>query len=96
MSGFEADLAAIGVTARVLGSAGESLTAAVDGLSGGGELGSDRLDAAVAALLADTRAELTGVLRAVTADAELVEAVRDGYASTEADAAARFGEPGPW
>ena len=45
MSGFEADLAAIGVTAGVLGSAAESVSAAVDRLDGCSGLGPGRLDA---------------------------------------------------
>ncbi|OLF15692.1 hypothetical protein [Actinophytocola xanthii] len=96
MSGFEAELAALGVTAGVLGSAAESLSAAVDGLSGCAELGPGRLDEVAGALVADTRAELAGVFRAVAADAELVRSVRDGYAEVDENAGARFRELGPW
>lgn len=87
MSGFEADLAAIGVTAGVLGSAAESVGAAVHKLEGCAGLGPGRLDAVTGTLIADTRAELSGVLRALTADAEVVESIRGGYASLDEDAA---------
>ena len=96
MSGFEADLAGIGVTASVLTAAAESLTAAVDGLAGCGELGPGRLDQVAGALLADTREELAGVLRAVAGDAELVESIRAGYAALDEDASARFRGVDQW
>lgn len=87
MSGFEADLAAIGVTADILGSAAESVTAAVDRLHGCSGLGTGRLDAVAGALIADIRAELAGVLRAVADDAALVESLRGGYTALDEDAA---------
>jgi hypothetical protein len=87
VSGFEADLAAIGVTADVLGAAAESVGAAVHKLEGCAGLGPGRLDAVTGTLIADTRAELSGVLRALTGDAELVESIRGGYDSLDADAA---------
>jgi len=87
LSGFEADLAAIGVTASVLGSAAESVEAAAARLEGCSGLGPGRLDAVAGSLIADTRAELSAVLRAVTDDAALVESIRGGYASLDDDAA---------
>lgn len=87
MSGFEADLAAIGVTAGVLGSAAEEVSAAVDRLEGCSGLGPGRLDAVAGALIADTRAELADVLRAVRDDAAHVESIRGGYASLDEDTA---------
>lgn len=96
MSGFEADLAGIGVTASVLAAAAESLSTAVDGLSGCGELGPGRLDRAAGALLAATREELAGVLRAVTDDAALVESIHAGYAAADEDASAVFRRVDPW
>lgn len=94
MSGFEADLAAIGVTARVLGSAADSVATAVDRLDGCAGLGPGRLDGVVGALITDAREELSGVLRAVTADAALVESVRAGYADLDSDAAERLRRAG--
>jgi len=94
VSGFEADLAAIGVTAGVLGTAAESVAAAVERLEGCAGLGPGRLDAVAGGLIADTRAELSGVLRAVTGDAELVESIRGGYASLDEDAAATLRRAG--
>jgi hypothetical protein len=87
VSGFEADLAAIGVTARTLGSAAESVSTAAARLRGCAGLGPGRLDEVAGALVADTRRELTGVLRAVTDDAALVESIRHGYADLDSDAA---------
>lgn len=83
MSGFEADLAAIGATARVLAAAAESVSGALDELDGCAGLGPGRLDGAVGGLLADTRQELTAVLRAVTDDAALVESIGRGYAELD-------------
>ncbi|MPZ81068.1 MAG: hypothetical protein GEV28_12020 [Actinophytocola sp.] len=83
MSGFEADLAAIGVTARVLGAAAESVSGAVDKLDGCAGLGPGRLDAVVGELIAGTREELTAVLRAVGDDAALVESIGGGYAALD-------------
>ena len=94
MSGFEADLAAIGVTAGVLGSAAESVGTAVDRLEGCSGLGPGRLDGVVGTLLADTRRELSGVLRAVDDDAALVETIRGGYANLDEDAAERLRRAG--
>lgn len=87
MTGFEADLAAIGVTADVLGSAAESVAAAVAELEGCAGLGPGRLDTVAGALIADTRQELAGVLRAVTDDAALVESLRAGYTALDDEAA---------
>ena len=87
MSGFEADLAAIGITARTLGSAAESVSTAADSLDGRAGLGPGRLDEVAGVLIADTRRELTGVLRAITEDAALVESIRDGYDTVDSDAA---------
>lgn len=86
MSGFEADLAAIGVTADVLGSAAESVATAVARLDGCSGLGPGRLDTVAGALISDARRELSGVLRAVTDDAALVESARAGYAALDEDA----------
>jgi hypothetical protein len=94
VSGFEADLAAIGVTAGVLGSAAESVAAAADRLDGCAGLGPGRLDGVVGALIDDTRRELTGVLHAVTDDAALVESIRGGYATLDEDAADRLRRAG--
>jgi hypothetical protein len=94
VSGFEADLAAIGVTAGVLGSAAESVAAAVDHLDGCAGLGPGRLDGVVGALVDDTRRELSGVLHAVTDDAALVESIRGGYATLDEDAADRLRRAG--
>jgi 3-oxoacyl-ACP reductase-like protein len=94
VSGFEADLAAIGVTAGVLGSAAESVSTAADRLDGSAGLGPGRLDEVVGALIAGTRDELSGVLRAVTDDAALVESIRGGYASLDDDAAATLRRAG--
>lgn len=96
MSGFEADLAGIGVTASVLAGAAESLSSAVDALTGCGELGPGRLDEVTGALIAGTREELAGVLRAVTDDAGMVESVHAGYAEADADASAVFRRTDPW
>ncbi len=87
MSGFEADLAAIGVAARSLAAAAESVAAATDRLEGCAQLGPGRLDAVAGELIDRTRGELSGVLRAVTGDAALAESVRDEYAALDADAA---------
>jgi 3-oxoacyl-ACP reductase-like protein len=94
VSGFEADLAAIGVTAGVLGSAVESVSTAVDRLDGCAGVGPGRLDGVVGALITGTRDELSGVLRAVTDDAALVESIRGGYASLDEDAAATLRRAG--
>jgi hypothetical protein len=94
VSGFEADLAAIGTTAGVLGSAAESVAAAVDRLDGAAGLGPGRLDTVASALIADTRAELSGVLRAVQDDAALVDSIRSGYAALDEDAAAALRRAG--
>ncbi|HEV7648303.1 MAG TPA: hypothetical protein VGP26_09085 [Actinophytocola sp.] len=94
MSGFEADLAAIGITAGVLGSAAESVAAAVDRLDGATGLGPGRLDAVTGTLIADTRAELSGLLRAVKDDAALVESIRGGYAALDEDVAASLRRAG--
>ncbi|HEY0447740.1 hypothetical protein [Actinophytocola sp.] len=83
MSGFEADPAAIGVTARVLGAAAESVSGAVGELHGCADLGPGRLDGAVGALIAGTRQELTAVLRAVADDAALVESIGGRYAALD-------------
>jgi hypothetical protein len=87
LSGFEADLVAIGDTASALATAAESVAAAVDRLEGCSGLGPGRLDAVTGTLIADTRAELSEVRRAVAGDAELVAAVRGGYATLDEDAA---------
>jgi hypothetical protein len=94
LSGFEADLAAIGVTASVLGSAAESVETAAERLGGCSGLGPGRLDAVTGALIDDTRAELTSVLRAVKDDAALVESIRGGYESLDDDAAASLRRAG--
>lgn len=94
MSGFEADLAAIGITADVLGSAAESVAAAVDRLDGCSGLGPGRLDAVTGTLIADTRAELSGVLAAVQDDAALVDSIRGGYAALDDDVAAALRRAG--
>lgn len=94
MSGFEADLAAIGVTADALGAVAESVAASVAGLDGCAGLGPGRLDAVAGELIADTRAELSGVLHAVRGDAELVQSMRGGYASLDEDAAATLRRAG--
>lgn len=96
MSGFEADLAGMAVTASVLAGAADSLTIAVDGLTGAGRLGPGRLDAVTGALIAGTRAELAGVLRAVTDDAALVESVHAGYAAADEDASGVFRRIDQW
>lgn len=96
MSGFEADLAGMGVTASVLAAATESLSTAVDGLTGCGELGPGRLDQVAGALITATREELVGVLHAVTEDAALVESVHAGYAAADEVAGAVFRRIDPW
>lgn len=94
MSGFEADLAAIGTTAAVLAAAVESVGDAVHRLEGCAGLGPGRLDAVAGTLISDTRTELSGVLRAVRADAKLVESMRGGYAALDDDAAAALRRAG--
>ena len=94
MSGFEADLAALGITADVLGGAAESVATAVDRLDGCSGLGPGRLDSVTGALIADTRAELSGVLAAVRDDAALVEYIRGGYAALDDDIAAAMRRAG--
>jgi hypothetical protein len=96
LSGFEADLAGIGVTASVLAGAAESLRTAVDGLTGCGELGPGRLDEMTGALIAGTREELAGVLRAVTDDAGMVESIHAGYTAADEDASAVFRRTERW
>jgi hypothetical protein len=96
LSGFEADLAGIGVTASVLTAAAESLRTAVDGLTGSGELGPGRLDQVVGALITGTREELVGVLHAVTEDAALVESIHSGYTAADEEAGAVFRRIDPW
>lgn len=88
MTGFEADLAAIGITAGVLGNAAEAVAAAVDRLDGASGLGPGRLDAVTGALIAGARDELSGVLGAVQDDAALVESIRGGYAALDDNIAA--------
>jgi 3-oxoacyl-ACP reductase-like protein len=94
VSGFEADLAAIGITAGVLGNAAEAVAAAVDRLDGASGLGPGRLDAVTGALIAGTRDELSGVLGAVKDDAALVESIRGGYAALDEDIAASLRRAG--
>jgi 3-oxoacyl-ACP reductase-like protein len=94
VTGFEADLAAIGTTAGVLGNAAEAVAAAVDRLDGASGLGPGRLDAVTGELIAGTRDELTGVLRAVKDDAALVESIRGGYAALDEDIAASLRRAG--
>ncbi|GAB3470732.1 hypothetical protein [Actinophytocola sediminis] len=96
MSGFETDLAGIGVTAAVLADTADSLTTTVDGLTGGGTLGPGRLDQATAALIAATREQLTGLLAEVTAEAAMLASVRADYTAADEDARAALRRVDPW
>lgn len=97
MSGFEADLDAIGGTADALRSTVDSMASVADHLDGSvcAGLGPGRIREVGAGLVADTRRELDRVLGALAADAALIEQVRSGYLTLDEDVAGRL-ERGPW
>ncbi|MFL6119805.1 hypothetical protein [Actinophytocola sp.] len=91
MTGFEADLPAIGSAAAALRTAADSL--AVE-LAPPGDVGPGRLGPAVAALLATASADLASARTTVTEMSASVARVRDTYADLDMGAASRF-DQGP-
>jgi hypothetical protein len=87
MTGFAADLPAIGSAATALRAAADALTVQ---LAPPGDVGPGRLVAAVAALLRSTEDDLLAVRTAVTGLSEDVTKVRDTYADLDTNAATRF------
>jgi hypothetical protein len=92
MTGFEADLPAIGAAAATLRSAVDALD--VD-LSPGGDVGPGRLGQAVSTLLATAAADVARAVATVTALSDEAARARDGYAELDTGAANRF-DQGPW
>jgi hypothetical protein len=92
MTGFAADLPAIGSAAAALrAAAADTLPVR---LEPPGDVGPGRLGPAVAALLRSTEDDLVAARTAVTGLSEGVTKVRDTYADLDTNAATRF-DPGP-
>jgi hypothetical protein len=87
MTGFEADLPAIGSAAKALRAAADALTVQ---LVPPGDVGPGRLGPAVAALLRSAEDDLANARTAVTDLSAGVRKVRDTYADLDTNAASRF------
>lgn len=92
MTGYAADLPAIGATAAALRSSADALD--VD-LTVSGVVGPGRLGPAVAALLTGVRSDLDQARGTVAALSEEVDRVRTAYAALDTDVATGF-DQGPW
>jgi hypothetical protein len=90
MTGFAADLPAIGSAAAALRAAADALTVR---LEPPGDIGPGRLGPAVAALLRSTDDDLVAAHAAVTGLSDGVAKVHDTYADLDTNAATRF-DPG--
>jgi len=89
VSGYRADLDAIGAAGRVLRDTVDTVSAALGHLDGGvcATVGPGRLGAALAGLTEDARSDLRRVLGSVTEDAERVRAAVREYAEHDQAAA---------
>lgn len=87
MTGFEADLPAIGSAAKALSAATDALAVS---FSPPGDVGPGRLGPAVTALLGTAESTVTTARSTVTALSETVTRVRDTYAELDTDSANRF------